>query len=62
MNDTTQHETHDLVVSRDIPAPIEAAWKSWTEPDRVLRWWGPNGFTCTVAELDVASAARPSCA
>jgi uncharacterized protein YndB with AHSA1/START domain len=53
MNDTTRHETHDLVVSRDIPAPIEAAWKSWTEPDRVLRWWGPNGFTCTVAELDV---------
>ena len=53
MNDTHQHEARDLVVSRAIPAPIEAAWKSWTEPDRVLRWWGPNGFTCTVAELDV---------
>jgi uncharacterized protein YndB with AHSA1/START domain len=53
MTDTTQPETHDLVVSRDIPAPIEEAWKSWTEPDHVLRWWGPNGFTCTLAELDV---------
>ena len=58
MNDTTQHETHDLVVSRDIPAPIEAAWKSWTEPDRVLRWWGPNGFTCTVAEMDARVGGR----
>ena len=58
MNDMTQHELHDLIVSRDIPAPIEAAWKSWTEPDRVLRWWGPNGFTCTVAELDVRVGGR----
>ena len=46
-------ETFDVVGRRDIPAPLEAAWKSWTEPDHVLRWWGPNGFTCTVAELDV---------
>jgi uncharacterized protein YndB with AHSA1/START domain len=53
MSDNTQPETHDLVVSRDVPAPIEEAWKSWTEPDHVLRWWGPNGFTCTLAELDV---------
>ena len=60
MNDTTQHETHDLVVSRDIPAPIEAAWKSWTEPDRVLRWSGPNGFTGRSPSSTCASPARTS--
>jgi uncharacterized protein YndB with AHSA1/START domain len=52
MSDTTG-ATRDLTVSRDIPAPVDQAWKSWSDPAYVLRWWGPNGFECTLAELDV---------
>ena len=51
-------DTFDVAGARDIPAPIDAAWKSWTDPEFVLRWWGPNGFTCTVAELDVRVGGR----
>jgi uncharacterized protein YndB with AHSA1/START domain len=53
MTDTDQQPTYDVVATRDIPAPLDAAWKSWTEREYVLRWWGPIGFTCTVADMDV---------
>jgi uncharacterized protein YndB with AHSA1/START domain/predicted enzyme related to lactoylglutathione lyase len=46
-------ETHDLAVTRVLDAPVEEAWKAWTEPAYVMRWWGPTGFTSPLAELDV---------
>lgn len=46
-------ETRDLVVSRVIDAPVEQVWRAWTEPEYVQQWWGPDGFTCPVAEMDV---------
>jgi uncharacterized protein YndB with AHSA1/START domain len=45
--------THDLAVTRVLDAPVEEAWKAWTEPDYVMRWWGPTGFTSPLAEMDV---------
>ena len=51
-------ETFDVVATRDIPAPLDSAWKSWTDEDYVRKWWGPNGFTCPVAEMDVRVGGR----
>jgi uncharacterized protein YndB with AHSA1/START domain/predicted enzyme related to lactoylglutathione lyase len=45
--------THDLAVTRVLDAPAEEAWKAWTEPEYVMRWWGPMGFTSPLAKLDV---------
>ncbi len=28
-------------------------FKVWTDPKHVAQWWGPNGFTNPVCELDV---------
>jgi uncharacterized protein YndB with AHSA1/START domain len=25
----------------------------WTDPDHVAKWWGPNGFTTTIHEMNV---------
>lgn len=44
---------HDLAVTRVLDAPVEEVWKAWTEPEYVMRWWGPTGFTSPRAELDV---------
>jgi uncharacterized protein YndB with AHSA1/START domain len=44
---------HDLAVTRVLDAPVEEAWKAWTEPAYVMRWWGPTGFTSPLAEMDV---------
>ena len=45
--------TYDVVVTRVLDAPVEEAWTAWTEPERVMRWWGPTGFSSPRAELDV---------
>src|SRR5215469_16246674 len=42
----------DLVLSRLFDAPLELVWKAWTEPEHVMRWWGPNYFTSPTCELD----------
>jgi uncharacterized protein YndB with AHSA1/START domain len=45
-------ETFDVVVTRILDAPIEEAWKAWSDPGYVTRWWGPAGFTSPSAEMD----------
>lgn len=35
----------ELFVSRVIDAPLERVWKAWTDPEELLQWWGPYGFT-----------------
>lgn len=43
----------ELVTERVIAAPRALVFRAWTEPDQVARWWGPNGFTNTIHEMDV---------
>lgn len=45
--------TFNVVATRRFAAPVEAVWRAWTEPARVQQWWGPTGFTCPVAQMDV---------
>lgn len=42
-----------LLVTRDFDAPRELVWEAWTDPEHVVRWWGPNGFTTTIEKMDV---------
>jgi len=42
----------DLVVTRVFDAPVERVWKAWTDPELVMQWWGPNGFTSPSAKID----------
>jgi uncharacterized protein YndB with AHSA1/START domain len=45
---------HNVVVTRVIDAPVESVWRAWTDSELVRRWWGPTGFTCPVARMDVS--------
>ena len=40
-------------ITREFEAPIETIWNMWTDPSLFSRWYGPNGFTVPVAEMDV---------
>ena len=42
----------DLVVTRIFKAPVERVWKAWTDPEQVMRWWGPDRFTSPSAKID----------
>lgn len=41
-----------MVIVRFFDTPIEQVWKAWTEPERMMRWWGPKGFTSPVVKID----------
>lgn len=52
---TVTRDTSDreLVITRLINAPRELVWKVWTTPEHVKHWWGPDGFTNTIHEMEV---------
>ena len=43
----------EFTITRVFDAPRELVWKAVTEPERMIRWWGPKGFTMQVARLDL---------
>lgn len=45
--------TAALVVRRTIRARAESLFAAWTDPQQLVRWWGPEGVTCTAAEIDL---------
>lgn len=48
-----QPEPSAVVVTRDVEAPPEAAWRAWADPELIRQWWGPTGFTCPRADVDL---------
>jgi uncharacterized protein YndB with AHSA1/START domain len=42
-----------LTITRDIRAPRELVWEALTDPEHLVHWWGPDGFTNTFYEIDV---------
>lgn len=47
----------DVVATRRLNAPAQQVWRAFTEPALVQQWWGPTGFTCPVAQMDVREGA-----
>lgn len=59
-NETTTVYTKDLdyVMERVFDAPRDLVWKVMTDPQTITRWWGPNGYTTDVVEMDVRPGGR----
>jgi uncharacterized protein YndB with AHSA1/START domain len=51
-DDITTGTKRDLVVTRVFDAPFESMWRAWSDPEYVMRWWGPVGFTSPLARMD----------
>ena len=49
---------NQIVATRTFNAPLKLVWKIWTDPDLIMRWWGPAKFTCTLAKLDFREGGR----
>ena len=43
----------EIVTTRVLNAPRELVFKAWTDPDQLVQWWGPKGFTNTFHEFDM---------
>jgi uncharacterized protein YndB with AHSA1/START domain len=48
-----KQETQELVITRVFDAPRELVWKAWTDPQQLMRWWGPKDFTSPLSQIDL---------
>jgi uncharacterized protein YndB with AHSA1/START domain len=46
-------KAREMVTTRAFEAPPELVFQAWVEPERLAEWWGPNGFTSTIHQMDV---------
>lgn len=42
-----------LVIERIFDAPVEDVWALWTDQEQFAAWYGPNGASIPVADMDV---------
>ena len=45
----------EVVITRIFDAPRSLVFKAWTEPEHMVKWFGPKDFTATIIENDVRS-------
>jgi uncharacterized protein YndB with AHSA1/START domain len=51
---TEPTEVRDAVrIERMVNAPVDLVWRLWTEPAHFAQWYGPDGATVDVEEMDV---------
>lgn len=47
-----------VVIERRFDAPRHLVWQMWTDPDHFRAWYGPEGATVPVADMDVRVGGR----
>ena len=50
--DRGQIAERELVLTRLLAAPRRLVFQVWTQPQHLVRWWGPNDFTLPACEVD----------
>jgi uncharacterized protein YndB with AHSA1/START domain len=55
---TTWALDREAVLVRVIDAPREAVFAAWIQAEEFCQWFGPDGFRCTVHEMDVRPGGR----
>jgi len=55
---TTWALDREIVLVRVFDATREAVFVAWTDADAFCQWFGPDGYTCTVREMDVRPGGR----
>ncbi|TIX92225.1 SRPBCC domain-containing protein [Rhizobium sp. P44RR-XXIV] len=43
----------EIVLTRDIAAPRALLFRLWTEPEHLMRWWGPQTTTASSVSVDL---------
>src|ERR1700740_1702498 len=52
-NPVTEPADRVLVITRLFDAPRELVFKAWTDPEHLVHWMGPRGFTSTVLRSEL---------
>lgn len=51
--DASATSDREIVLSREFDAPRELVWRAYTDPAHIGNWWGPDGFTNTIRQMEV---------
>jgi uncharacterized protein YndB with AHSA1/START domain len=43
----------EVTITRVFDAPRDRVWRAWTEPEHLMRWWGPKGYTSPTARINL---------
>jgi uncharacterized protein YndB with AHSA1/START domain len=46
-------EEREVFIKRVFDAQVELVWKAWTDPEYVMRWWGPKDYTSPFCQIDL---------
>jgi uncharacterized protein YndB with AHSA1/START domain len=47
-----------VVMERSFDAPVDLVWQMWTDPEHFKEWYGPDGASIPVANMDVRVGGR----
>jgi uncharacterized protein YndB with AHSA1/START domain len=57
--DLTADELARTVIStRVFDAPPDQVFDAYANPEKLVRWWGPNGFTITTEHIDLREGGK----
>jgi uncharacterized protein YndB with AHSA1/START domain len=42
-----------MLIQRVIKAPRRVVWNAWMNPETLPQWWGPDGYSCKTARIDL---------
>ena len=43
----------EIVITRVVDADRETAFRAWTDPSQIVKWFGPDGFRLETHEIDI---------
>ena len=43
----------ELTITRVFDAPRALVWQAWTDPEQLMKWWGPERHPATHLAMDV---------
>lgn len=44
----------EIVITRVIKAPRSLVYAAWTDPEQIVKWFGPDGMAIETREIDLA--------
>ena len=53
MDQANDAASRTLTIVRTFDAPRELIFKVWSQPEHVVRWWGPKGYTTPDCRMDL---------
>jgi len=52
VKNSSDQANRELRLIKTLNAPVHLVWKVWTNPEYLANWWGPEGFSNTIVQMD----------